>query len=85
VKFYVDADPRLRAARRLEELRRSGVSSDLDTIERQIRERDHADSTRRDSPLVRAADAVVLDTSAHTPEEVLLTMLAAVEAARSRP
>src|SRR6185503_18023296 len=84
VKFYVDADPHQRAARRLEELERAGVRSDLDTIEREIRERDHADSTRRDSPLTRAADALVLDTTAHTPEEVLDRMLAAVEAARTR-
>jgi cytidylate kinase len=84
VKFYVDADPRQRAARRLEELQRAGVQSDLDTIEGEIRARDHADSTRRDSPLTRAKDALVLDTTAHTADEVLERMLAAVEAARTR-
>jgi cytidylate kinase len=84
VKFYVDADPRRRAMRRHEELRQAGTEADLDTIEREIRARDLADSTRRDSPLTRAADALVLDTTTHTPEEVLERMLAAVDAARAR-
>ena len=84
VKFYVDADPRQRAWRRCQELRQAGVEADLETIEREIRARDHADSTRRDSPLVRAPDALVVDTTAHQPDEVLRRMFTAVEAARRR-
>ena len=84
VKFYVDAHPRQRAARRQEELAQRGVSADLDTIEREIRARDHADSTRAESPLVRAGDAIHLDTTELGLEEVVRRMLAAVEAARSR-
>jgi cytidylate kinase len=63
VKFYVDADPRRRAIRRHEELLERGLESDVDTIEKEIRARDHADTTRKDSPLVRAQDAIHIDTT----------------------
>jgi cytidylate kinase len=79
LKFYVDAHPRQRAARRLEELAQRGVASDLETIEREIRARDHADSTRAESPLARAADAVHLDTTELGLEEVVRRMMQAVD------
>ena len=82
VKFYVDAHPRQRALRRQEELAQRGLPSDLDTIEREIRARDHADSTRAESPLTRAPDAIHLDTTELGLEEVVRRMLAAVEALR---
>ena len=84
VKFYVDAHPRQRAARRQEELAQRGVASDLDTIEREIRERDHADSTRAESPLTLAPDAIHLDTTELGLDEVVRRMLAAVEAVSAR-
>ena len=84
VKFYVDADPRLRARRRHQELVAAGGAADVSAIEREIRARDHADSTRSDSPLTRAADAIHLDTSGLDPEDVVRRMLLAVEAARGR-
>jgi CMP/dCMP kinase len=84
VKFYLDADPRRRAMRRHQELREAGTEADLGQIEGEIRARDHADSTRGDSPLTRAPDALALDTTAFTPGEVLERMLAAVETARRR-
>ena len=80
VKFYVDADPRRRAMRRRQELQAAGVHSDLEAIEAEIRERDHLDSTRRDSPLTRAPGAAHLDTTSLAPEEVLARMLEAVRA-----
>ena len=58
VKFYVDADPRRRAVRRHAELAAAGLPADVDAIEREIRDRDHADSTRADSPLTRAPGAI---------------------------
>ena len=82
VKFYVDAHPRQRAARRHDELRQRGPAADLDTIEREIRERDHADSTRAESPLTRAPDAIHLDTTELGLDEVVRRMLATVESAR---
>ena len=80
VKFYLDADPARRALRRHAELLASGTASDPAAIEREIRERDSADSTRADSPLIRAPDAILLDTTLLGPEEVVERMLAAVEA-----
>jgi cytidylate kinase len=80
VKFFLDADPARRARRRQAELRASGTEVALADLEREIRARDHADSTRADSPLVRAADAIVLDTTELRPEEVVERMVAVVEA-----
>jgi cytidylate kinase len=79
VKFYVDAHPRQRATRRHEELAQRGQASDLDTIEQEIRERDHADSTRAESPLTRAPDAIHLDTTELGLDEVVRRMLEAVQ------
>lgn len=78
VKLYVDADPRRRAVRRQRELEASGAPADVAAIESEIRERDHADMTRFDSPLTRAADATLIDTTDLTPEQVLERMLAIV-------
>jgi CMP/dCMP kinase len=78
VKFYVDADPARRAQRRLEELQAAGMEADLVGIETEIRDRDHADTTRADSPLTRAADAVLVDTTTLDPEGVVEAMLSVV-------
>ena len=82
VKFYVDADPAQRARRRHEELAAAGVSSDLRAIEEEIRQRDQADTTRTDSPLTRAADAVHVDTTGLPPDEVVARLMEVVEARR---
>lgn len=74
VKFYLDADPRRRAVRRQRELAAAGAEADVDVIEAEIRARDRADSTRPDSPLTRAADAIVLDTTLLGREEVVERM-----------
>jgi cytidylate kinase len=78
VKFYVDADPRRRAVRRQEELAAAGTVADLEAIEHEIRARDHAHSTRLDSPLTRAPDAVVIDSSDLDVEQVVDKMLAVI-------
>ena len=83
VKFYVDADPRRRAVRRQEELAAAGTVADLEAIEHEIRARDHADSTRLDSPLTRAPDAVVIDSSDLGVEQVVDKMLAVINKRRS--
>jgi CMP/dCMP kinase len=80
VKFYVDADPRRRAQRRHTELAEKGTTIDVEQIAAEIRARDHADSTRADSPLTRAEDAIYLDTTALIPAEVVEQMLAMIEA-----
>jgi cytidylate kinase len=79
LKFYVDADPAKRAVRRRQELAEAGVEADVAAIEREIRQRDHADSTRADSPLTRVADAIHVDTTTMGLDEVVERMLAAAE------
>ena len=70
VKIYLDADPAVRARRRVREMEEKGQMLDAGEVEREIRERDRRDSTRADSPLVRAPDAVYVDTTALGPDEV---------------
>jgi mannose-6-phosphate isomerase-like protein (cupin superfamily) len=86
VKFFLDANPGERAQRRLGELRAAGNKDvNFDTIEREVRERDYTDSHRAESPLTRAWDAIALDTTKLTPDEVVERMLAAVRAREGRP
>ncbi len=69
LKIYMTADPRVRAQRRYDELTAKGDHVTLEEIERNVRERDHADMTRAISPLRRAEDAVELDNSHMTVAE----------------
>lgn len=63
IKFYLDADPGIRARRRAEQLRESGAEVDIEVLRQQIVERDRIDSTRSDGPLICPADAIRVDTS----------------------
>lgn len=78
VKLFVLADPARRAERRHRELQAAGQAADLKAIEQDVRERDQRDTTRAESPLVRAADAVDVDTTDLGPDEVVERMLAIV-------
>ena len=71
VKIFLDADPMVRASRRVKEL----GSGDTALVAQQIAERDTRDRTRLDSPMVQAPDAVYLDSSLLTVEEVELAIL----------
>lgn len=73
-KFYLDADPHVRAERRHRELLAKGQTVTLEVVLTQQLERDHRDSTRPDAPLTRPADAVVLDTTHLTADELLARM-----------
>lgn len=70
LKIYLDASLPVRAERRLAELRQKGLTMSYEEVEREMRERDLRDSTRADSPLVCPPDAVVVDSTHLTPEEV---------------
>jgi cytidylate kinase len=70
IKIYLDADPRARAERRVRELRLKGLDADTDEVARELRERDERDSRRADSPLMQAPDAIYLDTTPLTLDEV---------------
>jgi len=69
LKVFMTADMRVRAERRQKELKERGEVMDLEQIETNLVKRDRIDSTREESPLRQAADAVVLDTTGKTLDE----------------
>lgn len=79
VKLYVTASAEVRARRRTDELLAKGRSVDYQAILSEVKARDARDSGRVEAPLRPADDAVVIDTSALGPAEVLTTALSIVE------
>lgn len=75
LKIYLTASSQVRAKRRYEELTAKGVPCDLEKIKADIEERDYRDMHRETSPLRRAEDAVSVDTSDMTIEEVIRRIL----------
>lgn len=71
-KFFLNASSRKRAERRLQQL---GNTSDLESLVREIDERDRRDTKRSIAPTVRAEDAVYLDTSEMSADEVVESIL----------
>jgi cytidylate kinase len=78
VKFYLDAAPEQRARRRFDELRISGQETSLEAVLDDISTRDRQDMSRKNSPLVRCADAVYVDTTDLSQDEVIGRLLALV-------
>ena len=77
-KFYLDASRTERARRRLADLHAQNIDATLAAVEAEIRERDEKDTTREHSPLRTAPDAVVVDTTDKTIEEVVDLIIAHV-------
>lgn len=77
-KFFLTASDQVRAERRLAELRAAGVESDFTGTLSEMQKRDRRDTTRAAAPLTCAPDAVVLDSSALTADEVVARMLEVV-------
>lgn len=71
VKVYLTASSLVRARRRYRELTEKGIACDLKEIEQDILDRDHRDMHREHSPLVQAEDAVYLDSSDMTLDQVV--------------
>jgi len=71
VKFYIDASSHVRAKRRAEQLRDAGKEADERRILQKIRARDRRDASRADGPLICPADAIRIDTSAMSLDEVV--------------
>ncbi len=75
IKIFVTADVKVRAERRLAEMKSKGEEASLEDVIENLQERDRIDSSREESPLKKADDAYVLDTTSHTidsqTEEVL--------------
>ena len=74
VKVYLTASVRTRAKRRYDELTAKGETCDLEEIARDIRERDERDMNRETAPLKQAEDAVLVDSSDMTIDEVVRTI-----------
>lgn len=75
VKVFLTASVETRAKRRYDELVEKGVPCDLEEIARDIAERDERDSTREIAPLKQAEDAVLVDSSHMTIEEVVAAIV----------
>lgn len=79
VKIFLTASPEVRAQRRFAQDQQAGRPSDYETILADIIRRDELDSSREISPLRPAADAIILDSSDLSREQVISTMISLVE------
>lgn len=79
VKFFMTADPKIRAERRYKEIHEKNPEITLEEIFENLAHRDYADTTRTESPLVRANDAIILDNTNLTPKQQLQFALDKVE------
>ena len=79
LKFFVTADVNTRVERRYSELIDKGIDITPDAVESNLRERDRIDTTRKESPLIKTKDAIVIDNSKLSREEQLKVALNLVE------
>ena len=79
-KFFLTADPRERAVRRQMEMERAGHSIDIEELIRHQKDRDDRDEMREIAPLRPADDALIVDTTHRTPEQVLEHLIQVVQA-----
>ena len=82
LKIYQIASVETRAKRRYLENLERGLDADLETIKKEIEERDYQDTHREISPLKKAEDAIELDTSSLTLEEVVEQVLTLIQKAK---
>jgi CMP/dCMP kinase len=82
LKFFLDAAPEERGRRRYCELQQQGVTTTLETTLHEMTERDQRDSGREHAPLRRAEDAIVVDTTTLSLDEVVHLLLQHVAAVR---
>jgi CMP/dCMP kinase len=79
-KFFLTADARERARRRHREMKDAGQSIDMEELVLQQQERDDRDEMRAIAPLRPAVDAIIVDTTNRTPEDVLDALVETVRA-----
>jgi len=72
IKIFMTASPEVRTQRRYDELVQKGMSASWDEIFQNLTKRDHIDQTREESPLRKAADAIVLNNSNMMPDEQMV-------------
>jgi cytidylate kinase len=71
VKIFMTADPKVRAERRYKEMLPKNPGVTLEEVFENLAHRDYQDTTRTESPLVRASDAIILDNTNLTPQQQL--------------
>jgi cytidylate kinase len=79
LKIFLTADEKVRADRRFKELTEKGINLNYDDVINNLKERDHIDSTRKDSPLKQAEDAYLLDNTNLNLEESVAYVLKLIE------
>jgi cytidylate kinase len=80
VKIYLDAKPEERARRRASDPAHSGGPATVSEVATLLTERDRSDSTRSASPLYAASDAIVIDTTQKSVDEVVAAVMAVIRA-----
>lgn len=78
-KFFINADPGVRAGRRYRERLARGETVSRGEVEKELKKRDAQDMTRALAPLVPAKDAIIIDTTILTVEEVVEKMIGIIE------
>lgn len=71
IKIFMTADPKVRAERRYKEMISKNPDVTLEEVFKNIANRDYQDTTRKESPLIRADDAIILDNTNLTPQQQL--------------
>jgi CMP/dCMP kinase len=79
LKLFMTADNDVRAERRRDELTSKGQFVTLEEVKKNLAERDHADSNRKENPLTKAKDAIILDNTDLSKEEQLEFVLKLIE------
>jgi len=79
LKLFITAEPMIRAQRRLDELQEKGQHTTLEEVLANLQKRDLMDTTRADSPLLKAADAIEIDNSYLSRQDQLNKVLQLVK------
>ena len=83
-KFFVIADPEIRAQRRKKEYDQIGMKVSIEHVRENLRKRDHIDSTRADSPLKISANSIVIDNSFLSKKEQLELILKIIKIKKAK-
>jgi cytidylate kinase len=78
-KFYLTANEEIRGQRRYKDMLDKGMDTSLKKIINSIKERDFNDKNREISPLVKAKDAIEIDTTSMTIEEVVEKIISCIK------
>lgn len=79
LKIYLDASIQIRAKRRQDEMRRKGQGVDIEKLVEEIKTRDYMDSNRKDSPLMSAHDAFIINTDRLRIDQVVSLILDSIQ------